>query len=94
MKGWPPRPRPVMQDPQTLPINVGGIIIKVIRPLKSTTTILVNPHTKKVALKDAYDFSMPSEDMWVAVFPGMVIDLTGDVVAVNEPKAAPEILVY
>lgn len=94
MKGWPPRPRPVIQDPQTIPINVGGVIVKVIRPLKSTVTVLVNPWTKKITLKDAYDPNIPSEDMWVEVYPGMVIDLTGDVVAVNEPKAAPEILVY
>ena len=90
---WQRRPISIPNTPIEMNIRVGGsdtgtdgLIIKLIRPVTSTLVLLVNPVTRKIALKDAYDMGMPSEDFWVTAFNGMVVDCTKEPPEINVPK--------
>lgn len=102
---WSRRSKPVIDEPLEMNIRVGGsdtgtenIIIKLIRPVQSTLSLLVNPKTQKIALKDCYEPGMPSEDFWVSAVNGMIIDCTKTPPEITAPKekvlADAGILVY
>lgn len=91
--------------PIEMNIRVGGsdagtemLTIKLIRPVQSTLVLLVNPKTHRIALKDAYEPGMPSEDFWVNAVNGMVVDCTKNPPEITAPKekvlADAGILVY
>ena len=79
--------------PMEMNIRVGGsdtgttsITIKLIRPVHSSLVLLVNPRTQRIALKDAYELGMPSEDFWVNAVNGMVVDCTKTPPEITAPQ--------